>query len=532
MTSKSDAARANAATSGAGSGPKVEIDPTSKSLISVMFLGLLAGLQLIDPAVANTALVSAARDLGMQGTAFALASSISTLALAATVLPFGVLADRIGRRKVVMVALVITIIGDIITALSPTIGTYFLGRALAGVGVGAVLAASFAYVRYVSKPEKLGSNLGLWNLSLIVVFILGSVAGGTLANSSWRSAMFLVPVLAAICLLLTPVILPPMPKVPGDRPDYLGMTTIAIAMVAFLYGIAQVGHGLADPRFFIPTVAGLVLFVVYYFVETKVANPIFPPKLFASGIFAAAIVAGIAWNFAQGVVQLQTSNFWQYIQHFSTGKVAISQLIFMLAYGVFGVIAGKAMAPGMRAAKLMGFGFIVLTIGFVLFGLVKPDTGMGYFLPLLFFMGIGLAFTSVPQSVLFVSAAPTKFFGPVTSFRTTTGQLGYALGFAVSAGLLSAFGTRELKGHLAASGVEESQMANPVKQVIAYITQGTQPTDSAAKTEMANAANDYAFGFDAMMVTSGVFIAFLGVITILLLVIGNKQVKAGRDFSS
>ena len=81
-----------------------EADPTNKSLISVVFLGVLAGLQLIDPAVANTALVPAARDLGMQGSAFALASSISTLALAATVLPFGMLADRLGRRKIILVA--------------------------------------------------------------------------------------------------------------------------------------------------------------------------------------------------------------------------------------------------------------------------------------------------------------------------------------------------------------------------------------------------------------------------------------------
>ncbi|MFZ1362235.1 MAG: MFS transporter [Candidatus Nanopelagicales bacterium] len=508
-----------------------EADPTNKSLISVVFLGVLAGLQLIDPAVANTALVPAARDLGMQGSAFALASSISTLALAATVLPFGMLADRLGRRKIILVALIITIIGDVIVALSPVTAGYFAGRAIAGIGVGAVLAASFAYVRYVSKPEKLGANLGLWNLALIVVFIVGSVLGGVLANTHWRLAMLLVPALAAICFFLTPMILPSMPKVPGGKPDYLGMTTIALAMIAFLYGIAQVSHGLGAPQFFIPTIAGLLLFALYYWVETKVENPIFPPRLFASGIFAAAIVAGIAWNFAQGAVQLQTSNFWQYVQHYSTGEVASGQLIFMIAYGVFGVIAGKAMAPGMRAAKLIGFGFIVLTVGFLLFGFVKPNTGLGLFLPLLFFMGIGLAFTSVPQSVLFVSVAPAKYFGPVTSFRTTAGQLGYALGFAVSTGLLSAFATAELRERLSNNGVAQSQMQNPMQQVIDFVTKGTQPTLSEAQAQIGTALNDYAYGFDAMMIICGIFLAFLGAITILLLVIGNKQIKEGQDFS-
>lgn len=508
-----------------------ELDPTKKSLVSVLFLGVLAGLQLIDPAVANTALVPAARDLGMHGSAFALASSISTLALAATVLPFGMMADRFGRRKIILVALIITIVGDVIVAFSPVTAGYFVGRALAGVGVGAVLAASFAYVRYVSKPEKVGANLGIWNLALIIVFIGGSLTGGLLATSSWRLAMLLVPVLAAICFILTPLVLPAMPKVPGGKPDYLGMLTIAIAMIAFLYGVAQVSRGLQDPLFFIPTVAGILLFALYYFVETKVENPIFPPRLFASGIFGAAIVAGIAWNFAQGAVQLQTSNFWQYVQHFTTGEVASSQLVFMLAYGIFGVIAGRAMAPGMRAAKLIGLGFIILTVGFLLFGFVEAESSLALFLPLLFFTGIGLAFTSVPQSVLFVSVAPDKYFGPVTSFRTTTGQLGYALGFAVSTGLLTSFGTRELKENLANQGVSEADMALPVKQVIAYITHGAKPTNPAAQAEVANAAHDYTFGFDAMMITCGVFIGLLGIITILLLVIGNKQAQAGDQFT-
>ena len=510
---------------------KSGVDPTNKALRSVIFLGVLAGLQLIDPAVANTALVSAARDLHMQGSAFALASSISTLALAATVLPFGVLADRLGRRKIILVALLITIIGDVIVSLSPVTAGYFAGRALAGVGVGAVLAASFAYVRYVSKPEKVGANLGLWNLSMIVVFIIGSLLGGVLANSHWRMAMLLVPALAAICFFLTPVILPTMPKVVGGKPDILGMGIIALAMIAFLYGVAQVSHGLGDPLFFIPTIAGLLLFGVYYWVETKVENPIFPPRLFASGIFAAAIVAGIAWNFAQGAVQLQTSNFWQYVQHYSTGEVAAGQLAFMIAFGVAGVFAGKAMAPGTRAAKLMGFGFIVLTLGFILFGLVRPGSGLALFLPLLFCLGIGLAFTSVPQSVLFLSEAPPKFFGPVTSFRTTAGQLGYALGFAVSSGLLSAFATKDLRERLASSGVAQGQMRNPMQQVIDFVTKGSQPTLHDAQAQIGTALNDYAYGFDAMMILCGVFIGLLGVITILLLIIGMKQTKAGEAVS-
>lgn len=289
--------------------PAAPQSPAKNSTLAVVFLGLLAGLQLIAPAVSNTAIVEASKSLNMSGSTVALASSISTLALAATVLPMGLLADRLGRRKVLMASLLLAAAGHILAAASPVSAGYLAGRAIAGVGLGAILGASFAYVRFVAPPNKVASALGVWNSVLVVFFIAGSLLGGALASTSWRLAMLVMPAFAILFFFLTPAILPPMPKVPGGRPDYAGLLIIALAAISFLFGVSQAGRGLRNPEFLIPTLAGLVLFGLYYVVERRVANPIIPPALFASGIFAAAVVAGLAWNFAQAVVQLQTSNF-------------------------------------------------------------------------------------------------------------------------------------------------------------------------------------------------------------------------------
>lgn len=74
----------------------------------------------------------------------ALAASISTLALAASVISTGLLADRLGRRKVLMAALIVSAAGDLIVAAAPISGVYLLGRVVAGIGLGAVYGASFA----------------------------------------------------------------------------------------------------------------------------------------------------------------------------------------------------------------------------------------------------------------------------------------------------------------------------------------------------------------------------------------------------
>jgi len=114
--------------------------------LAVPYLGILASLQLIDPGVANTALVKAGQSLAMQGPTLALAASISTLAQAATVLLMGFLGDRLERRQVLTAALLLAIAGDGLALAAPHADLFLLGRALAGIAVGGVLVLSFAAV--------------------------------------------------------------------------------------------------------------------------------------------------------------------------------------------------------------------------------------------------------------------------------------------------------------------------------------------------------------------------------------------------
>ena len=78
-----------------------------QSLACVPYLGILASLQLIDPSVANIALVKASDALQMHGAVLALGASVSTLAQAASVLVMGFFGDRFGRRRVLAASLLL-----------------------------------------------------------------------------------------------------------------------------------------------------------------------------------------------------------------------------------------------------------------------------------------------------------------------------------------------------------------------------------------------------------------------------------------
>ncbi len=116
--------------------------------------GALGGTQAVDPTIASTALVTASRGLGMEGGMIALAASISTLVLAATVISMGLLGDRIGWRRLLTASLLVAVVGDVLAAMAPASGFYLAGRAIAGLGLGGVFAASFAFVRIITPKGR------------------------------------------------------------------------------------------------------------------------------------------------------------------------------------------------------------------------------------------------------------------------------------------------------------------------------------------------------------------------------------------
>jgi hypothetical protein len=295
-------------------------------------------------------------------------------------------------------------------------------------------------------------------------------------------------------------------------------------MVLFLGGVSHAANGFSAPQFLVPTATGVVLFGVHGLIECRRQDPIFPVALYRRGGFAAAIVSGIAANFAWAVVQLQTSNFWQLVQHHSTAQVALAQLPLLVCSAVGAVPAGRLMGPGRRTTQLMAGGFVALVLGLFLFGSVRADSAYSSLVVPLVLVGSGLAFIAVPQSALFIQEAPPGALGAVTAFRTTTGQLGFAFGFAASGAMVHWFGFASLHEHLLQLGSRAVHTPGLAARVRAALDSGML---SHGKGSPAMAielmAETYASGLAGTMVVVALLVGLLGAISLLLLVIGHQQ---------
>jgi MFS family permease len=499
-------------------GPQASSVPRSAAAVRLLVpaLGMTAGIQTLDPMIATVALVKAAKALGFSSATLALASGISTLALAASVIPTGLLADRLGRRRVLLAALVVAAAGDLVVALSPDQWVYLAGRAVAGVGLGAVFGASFAFVAMVGK-EKLGSALGVFTAMSGLTTLCGAFAGGALANSSWQAAFCVVPVVCAMSFAVMLLLAPAAPGQRGRRPDYLGMTLLAIAAVGILLGISNAAASLSAPRTWVPVLAGLVALALFVPREGRLAHPAFPVGLFRSRVFVAALIAGLAWNGAQACVVLQLSNLWQYVEHYSTLAVTLGQLPLSIVAIASAAAAGQMLGRGLAPRRLLTAAILIMVIGFAALRLTGYGSPYAAFVPALILIAAGLSATSVPQAQLYMAQAPPDHFGAVTSSRLASGQFGYAIGLAGSSVLVSSLTITAVTSRLLHAGVPPGRVGQGLDAISWFVNTGREPGTAAGRLALHSAAGSYLSAFHVTMLLAALVLAVAGAACWLLL---------------
>lgn len=483
---------------------------------AVVLLGIVAAIQVADPLLSSMALVRASADLDFTASVQSLAAGISTLALAATAIPGGLLADRLGRRGLLMVALLVGAAGQVVTAVSPDETVYLLGRIITGMALGVVFGASYGMLRDVSTLKSLGPAMATFNVFNGVVPVIALVTGGVIISANWRWAYVMLPIVAVVCVILVPMLLPKVERVPHTgRTDVAGMAFLAVGVVGILYGVSMATHGLESPSFWAPIAVALLSLVLFGLREKRASSPAFPIRLLAHPAFLGAVVMGIFWNMASASASQMLPNVWQYVTHLEPSEIGVAALP-QAAAGILGsVFAGMALGRGQKARTIAIIGYALMTLAFVSYAFLPATAGYLLFVPGMVFAGCGWMMNATTQGNLFITLSPAKFYGPVTSSKMAVGQFGYSLGLSGSTVAVSSItlaGVSDLtKG--AVSGEDNwdaitTYMADP----------SSVPTDKAlAAVSSAQVQEVYMHAFGVTSLVIAGVVAVFGVFMYLLL---------------
>jgi len=361
------------------------------------------------------------------GHLYAWAFSVYAVLSTTTTPVFGRISDRRGRKPVILFGVAGFLTGSVMAGFAPTMPFFILGRAVQGLGAGALLTTAFTIVGDLydleARARIQGYLSGVWGVASVV----GPLLGGSLVDSvGWRWIFFLnVPVgLVTAWVIRTRLKESGYPK-GGAKLDLLGGTYFSGAILLLLAGLKL--DGSARAAALVGAAGAAVLFVLR---ERRESEPLFDLTLFRIPVYRSANAAG----FFAGAVLLSLSAYLPiYVINVRGGTAVLSGLMLTpLSFGwvIAATLSGRLLLRN-DYRRLVLPGLLVLaaaTFGVSRFGLETPFPWLGF---LMFATGIGCGLSFTTFLVAVQEEVETERRGQATSAVQFFRQIGGALGVAV-----------------------------------------------------------------------------------------------------
>jgi EmrB/QacA subfamily drug resistance transporter len=374
---------------------------------------LASGMAFLDATAVTVALPAIGADLeaGLAGLQWTVTGY--TLALSSLILLGGSLGDRLGRRRVFLVGVGWFAGASLLCGLAPGTGQLVAARVLQGVG-GALLApGSLALVQSSFRPADRARAIGLWSALGGIAGLAGPLLGGALVDAgSWR-LVFLLNVPVAVVVLAVAGRHVPESRGGGrhGRFDVAGAALGAAALGCLTYALITAGERASALAVGPPVAAALAAGTAFVARERRVAEPVLPPRLFASRQFTGANLATFAVYAAVGglslflVLQLQT--VLGYGATAAGAAVLPSILLITLLSSRAGALAART---GPRVP--MTVGPLVAAAGTLCLAGVDGTAPYAVeVLPGSLLQGLGMALTVAPLTATVLAAAPESMTG-------------------------------------------------------------------------------------------------------------------------
>ncbi|MBB3038762.1 DHA2 family efflux MFS transporter permease subunit [Hoyosella altamirensis] len=403
-----------------------------------LILGVLV-LSLIVVVLDNTVLNVAMKTLadpndGIGATQSQLAWLINsyTLVFAGLLFAFGVIGDRIGRKRMLLIGLVIFGVASLLSAYAVSPENLLLYRAIKGVGAAAMMPATLALVRAAFSHKEFPKALGVWTGAVGIGSALGPIVGGALLERFWWGSVFLINVPIVIFSMIMIVFFAPESKGVQGKPDLVGMGLSVAGLVSLTYGIINAGNAgsWSGVGVIVPIVAGLIILAAFVVWERRIPHASLDMSLFTNPRFSAsAAIIALTFFGMMGLFFFMTF-YLQIVKGFTPLQAGLLFLPTGVALLIFSPLSNAMV--NRFGPRVVGVGALLLIIGsFFVVTMLDADTPVGVLIALFFVQGTGMAHLMPPAMNTLMSSVPREKAGVGSALGNTLRQVGGSFGVAV-----------------------------------------------------------------------------------------------------
>ena len=461
----------------------------SRRWIGLVFISIAVALIIVDSTIVNVAIPSIVDDLGISSTEVQWVQESYTLVFASLLLVFGTLADRFGRRRVLLIGVVIFALASILAALAPTGELLIASRLVQGVGGAMILPSSLSIINATFRGKERAIAFAVWGSTIGGMAAVGPLLGGWLTTDfSWRWA-FGINIPLGIIIIIGALLTVVESKESGNlrRIDWVGALLSIIAMASLVYGLIEgrtYGWWLVNkpftigewtwslgisvtPFLFLIFALTTTAFILWGLARIKAGKAtLIAFHLFSIASFRNGNVAAMVISLGEFGIILSLPLWLQFVVGYDALQTGF--VILALAIGAF-MASGLVGGLGSRVSpvRLVQLGILLEILGVAGVGFsISPTSTWINVVPWLFVYGLGVGLATAQLTNVILKDVPIQESGQASGTQSTSRQLGSALGIAILGTILFTSAQFQLTNSLTDSGMPAAQVTSTVATVV------------------------------------------------------------------
>jgi EmrB/QacA subfamily drug resistance transporter len=438
-----------------------------RCFLILLTTSFVSALIMLDSNVVAVSLPAIGESLGatFAGTQWVISSYVLTYT--ALLLAAGSYADLCGRKKSMLLGLLIFAIASGACGLAGSTLLLNLARAVQGVGGALLLTASLAIISQTFTGVARARAFAFWGAALGVALTAGPIVGGAITNYfGWRW-IFLINVPASAALILSTTYLVPESYDRGaKRLDFGGIATFSLGLVLLVWALIGGNEdGWTSVSILARLVGSLLLLLAFWYVEIRQERPMVDFDLFRHPTFVGSVAAMIGYGASAQVMVFYLPLFLQNAYGFAPAKAGLGMLPFALPMMLAPRLT-RELSKRYSGRAILACGLAITCAGNLLFWTVaRADLNYPIFIVSMLVAGIGAGLLNGETVRVLQGAVPADRAGMASGLASTTRFIGILVAVAGLGAVLSRTTTATFSTTARAAGLSAEVAENAAKHV-------------------------------------------------------------------